>query len=395
MNFQKLVDFMDNMAATRTPGCVCVIYKDGQKIFDYATGYASLEKGIKLTGQEYFNLYSCSKITTVTAAIQLLEKGVILLNDPLSDYIPEYAHMKIKQADGSLVDAKKPITIGDLFSMTAGFNYDLEAPFVEKARQLTNGKMDTVTVTRCLADEPLSFEPGAHWQYSLCHDALAGLVAVLTDMPFRDYVQKNVFDPLEMDKAVYHVTPEIEAQMSEQYTFIPKGEEEVSDLVEAQRAGKAKDGSFKNVGKGVRFIFGPEYDSGGAGITSTTADYVKLIAALANGGTGLNGAQILQPKTVELLKTNRIPVENLGDIPWPQLKGYGYGLGLRTHLDQKASGCLANLGEFGWCGAAGASAIIDSKENLAVFFTQHMLNPREEWYHTRLKNVIYSCLKAD
>ena len=115
----------------------------------------------------------------------------------------------------------------------------------------------------------------------------------------------------------------------------------------------AKAGVFKNVGKDVAHILGCEYDSGGAGITTTTADYVKLVAALANGGMGINGERILSEYAVELMKVNRLNDTVIKYFNWSQLKGYGYGLGVRTHIKPELSGCMSNIGEFGWNGAAG------------------------------------------
>lgn len=392
MNFNHLKDFLDTMAACRTPGNAITVYLQGKKVFSYAAGCADLESRSPFTGEEYVNIYSCSKITTVTAAAQLLEKGVFLLDEPLYEYLPEYRHMAVKQPDGSLSEAKNPILIGDLFSMTAGFHYNCSCPSIKKAGELTGGRYDTAEVARQLAKEPLSFEPGTHWQYSLCHDVLAGLISVLTDMPFREYVKRNIFEPLDMTKSVYHHTPEIEEKMASQYSFVPDGADGGFDLVEAQKQGRSGKGRFVNVGKGVSHIFGPEYDSGGAGITTTMDDYVKLMAALAGKGTGLTGERILSPKTVELMRVNRLNEQQMKDFNWTSLRGYGYGLGVRTHLSQAGSGLLAGLGEFGWNGAAGASAIIDAELGLGVFYVQHCLNPREEWYQPRLRNVVYGCL---
>ncbi len=391
MDFTYLKEFMDMMARERTPGCAVQVYVGGNRAFRYETGYASLERKTALTGTEHYNIYSCSKITTCIAAAQLLERGKFLLTDPLCDYMPEFRHMAVRQPNGTLVDAKKVITVGDLFSMTAGFTYDITTPAFEKARNLTNGKMDTLTVIRCLAEEPLAFEPGERWNYSLCHDVLAGLVEVISGMKFRDYVDANIFEPLGMTRTVYHSNPAIEANLAEQYRFVPKGAASDFDLVEAQKYGSANDGTFVNIGKKCGFCLGPEYDSGGAGITTTVSDYVKVLAALANNGMGLTGERILSPNTVELMKTDRLTPQQRQYMNWKQLAGYGYGLGVRTLID-KSAGSTGNLGEFGWCGAAGATAIIDTKENLAVFFAQHTLNPREEWYMPRLRNVVYTCL---
>lgn len=395
MNFERVRQFMDHLTRTKVPGNAICIYLGGQKVFEYASGYADLETQTPMTGRELVNIYSCSKVTTVTAAAQLLERGAFLLTDPLSDYFPEYRRMKVQNAAGEVVDAQRPITVGDLFAMTAGLNYDLNAPAIAAAREKTAGRMDTVTVARCLAQTVLSFEPGASWQYSLCHDVLAGLVALIADMPFRDYVQKNVFDPLEMRDTVYHHTPEVEARMASQYCFVPdKADADRMDFVQAQSAGRACSGTFKKVEKSVGYVLGPDYDSGGAGITTAVGEYVKLVAALANNGLGLTGARILSANTVRLMHTNRLNAAQMTNFSWRQLTGYGYGLGVRTLIDPAAAGALSDVGEFGWGGAAGATVLADAGRNLAVFYAHHMLNPQEEYYQPRLRNVVYSSLDA-
>lgn len=391
MDFINLKNFLDFMAAERTPGNAVEVFLNGRQVFKYACGYSDLETGKPMTGEEMFNIYSCSKITTVTAGLQMLERGKFILSDPLYDYIPEFKEMYIKTAEGNSVKAENPITIGDLFTMTAGFSYNFDTDGFRKARELTGGKMDTVETIRCIASDPIHFEPGTHWQYSICHDVLAGLISVISGQKFRDYVKDNIFNPLHMTESVYHHTEETLARTASQYTFVPPSGE-ITDIVEAQRSGRDTHGTFQKKDKGNHHILGEEYDSGGAGIITTVSDYEKLLAALANGGLGLNGERILSAYSIELLKTNRLKPELMKDYNWNAKVGCGYGLGVHTHMSPAESGLISNIGEFGWGGAAGASAIVDTKVNLAVFYVQHTLNPREEYYQSRLRNVVYSCL---
>ena len=393
MDFTNLKKFMDHMAAERTPGNAVEVYLGGKKVFQYVSGYADLENQVPLTGEEMYNIYSCSKITTVTAATQLLERGKLLLNDPLYEYFPEFRTMYVREADGSVHEAKNPITVDHLFTMTAGFTYDMDTDGFKQARERTNGTMDTVETVRWLAGDSLAFEPGTHWRYSICHDVLAGLVSVVSGQKFRDYVKENIFDPLEMRETGYHHTPETLERTAEQYTFVP-ADGELFDLVEAQKSGNAKDGYFKKIGRGTRrHCLGAEYDSGGAGIITTVSDYAKLMAAVAGFGRGVSGERILSPYSVELMRTNRLSNELLKDFNWKQAVGCGYGLGVRTHMDRAKSGNLCRVGEFGWGGAAGSTAFCDPDIGLAVFYAQHTLNPREGWYQPRLRNVVYSCLE--
>ena len=392
MNFDRLKQLMDHLSATKVPGNAAHVYAGGKLVFSYASGYADLENRVEMTGAERLNIYSCSKVATVTAAAQLLERGVFLVTDPLYEYIPEYRHMCVKAEDGSLTEAKNTITVGDLFSMTAGFDYEFNAPELDRARVQTNGRMDTLEVARCWAKRPLCYEPGTRWRYSMAHDILAGLVCAVTGKRFRDYMQENIFEPLGITGAVYH-NAAVRDKMAQQYRFVPTGETTADgDLVQAQMYGKTSEGTIVNVGQNVRFDLGSEYDSGGAGITVSVPEYAKLAAALANGGLGVNGARILAPSTVRLLHTDRLTAQNRADFNWLQYRGYGYGLGVRTLVDPAAAGALSPIGEFGWGGAAGAMVLADDTNNVAVFYAHHMLNPQETYYLPRVRNVLYGCL---
>lgn len=392
MNFEKLKNFMDYMAEERTPGNAVEVYLGGKCVFKYASGYAELQSRTPMTGEEYFNFYSCSKLTTVVAGLQLLERGRFLLTDPLYEYIPEFRDMYIRTEEGELVRAVNPITVRDLFTMSAGFTYDMDTPGFRAARELTGGRMDTAQVVRCIARDALAYEPGTRWGYSIGHDVLAGLISVIEGMKFRDYVNEYIFEPLGIRHCVYHQTPEIQEKMAVQYSFVPEGGDAGYDIVEAQKHGNAVKGAFVDVGKEISHVLGPEYDSGGAGITGTVSDYVKLMAALANHGLGINGRRILSGGSVALLKADQLNEVQKRDFNWKQLTGYSYGLGVRTLTDKALAGSVGNVGEFGWGGAAGSTALVDTEAGLAVFYAQHTLNPREEYYQPRLRNVVYSCL---
>ena len=142
-----------------------------------------------------------------------------------------------------------------------------------------------------------------------------------------------------------------------------------------------------------RHFLTPEYDSGGAGLVSTLNDYILFVDALANGGVGANGARILSPSTIDLMRTNFLDEHQRRTMTWTQLSGYGYGLGVRTHIDHTKSGSLGPDGEFGWQGAAGTMVIADPSNRLAVFYAQHMRNSQEPYILPRLRNVVYACLQ--
>lgn len=384
MNFEYMKNFMDSLTEWIIPGNSVVIYKDGKKVFEYSSGYSDLEKKIKKTGKEQLYIYSCSKVATVTAALQLYEQGKFLLSDPLYEYLPEFKKMYLKDGD-RIKAAENPITIRDLFTMTAGLSYATNTPAFEKARKLTDGKMDTRTVIKCLAEEPLLFEPGARWNYSLCHDVLAVLAEVVSGMRFSEYMKKNIFEPLDMNNSYYHAPNDV--IISPQYIYEIQDTKNIVELQQKEHTTGVVKRAYGN-----ELVFGENYDSGGAGIITTVDDYAKFAAALANSGTGLNNNRILSSATVKLMKTNQLNEAQRKTMNWRRLRGYGYGLGVRTLIDKAESGSNSSIGEIGWGGAAGATIIADTEEKVALFYAHHMLNPQEEYYQPRLRNVLYSCL---
>lgn len=384
MNFEYMKNFMNSLTEWIIPGNSVVIYKDGKKVFEYSSGYSDLEKKIKKTGEEQLYIYSCSKVATVTAALQLYEQGKFLLSDPLYEYLPELKKMYVKDGD-RIKAAENPITIRDLFTMTAGLSYATNTPAFEKARKLTDGKMDTRTVIKCLAEEPLLFEPGARWNYSLCHDVLAVLAEVVSGMRFSEYMKKNIFEPLDMNNSYYHAPNDV--IISPQYIYEIQDTKNIVELQQKEHTSGVVKRAYGN-----ELVFGENYDSGGAGIITTVDDYAKFAAALANSGTGLNNNRILSSATVKLMKTNQLNEAQRKTMNWRRLRGYGYGLGVRTLIDKAESGSNSSIGEIGWGGAAGATIIADTEEKVALFYAHHMLNPQEEYYQPRLRNVLYSCL---
>lgn len=384
MNFEYMKNFMDSLTEWIIPGNSVVIYKDGKKVFEYSSGYSDLEKKIKKTGEEQLYIYSCSKVATVTAALQLYEQGKFLLSDPLYEYLPEFKKMYVKDGD-RIKAAENPITIRDLFTMTAGLSYATNTPAFEKARKLIDGKMDTRTVIKCLAEEPLLFEPGARWNYSLCHDVLAVLAEVVSGMRFSEYMKKYIFEPLDMNNSYYHTPNDV--IISPQYIYEIQDTKNIVELQQKEHTSGVVKRAYGN-----ELVFGEDYDSGGAGIITTVDDYAKFAAALANSGTGLNNNRILSSATVKLMKTNQLNEAQRKTMNWRRLRGYGYGLGVRTLIDKAESGSNSSIGEIGWGGAAGATIIADTEEKVALFYAHHMLNPQEEYYQPRLRNVLYSCL---
>lgn len=389
MNFDNLRFFMDSLTSRMIPGNTVIVQKDGKEVFRYSSGYSDLENKIPMQGNEMLNIYSCSKPVTVVAAMQLFEKGYFLLSDSLYDFIPEFKELTVTDNDGNITKCETPVTMWNLFTMTAGFSYDTQRPWLKEAGIKTNGKYNTLETIKCMAKEPLSFEPSTKWQYSLCHDVLAAFVEVVSGKKFRDYVKENIFDPLGMKNSFYH-NEAFRDKMAQQYRFVDGIE---GDIVEKQSSCKVcTGGTLENAGPGNHLVFGAEYDSGGAGIVTTVEDYSKFANALSCGGIGHTGEKIISSHTIDLIRTNQLTDNQLKPYTWSNLAGYGYGLGVRTMKDRIKSGSNGSIGEFGWGGAAGATLLVDPELKLGVAYAHHMLNPQEVYYQPRLRNVIYSCI---
>jgi len=207
--------------------------------------------------------------------------------------------------------------------------------------------------------------------YSFCHDVLGALVEVWSGMRFGEYMQTHLFQPLGIRDAFFGAprTPEEAARMAKQYRY---------DRHRLPQPAEVKGLYHQN----------PGYDSGGAGMNCTTEAYSIFLDALANGGVGKNGSRILKDSTVALMQTNQLSGKALEDFD--QLRrGYGYGMGVRTHLDPERSGSLSPIGEFGWDGAAGGFAMVDVQNKLSMVYLQEVHN----WdmrIHGRLRNALYS-----
>ena len=355
MNKKILEDYLNSLEQCGIPGCDCAVVYKHEQVFRHTVGYADAERKTPLTGKNTYWLYSATKLITCTAVMQLVEKGLIGLDSPVSDYLPEYANMKVKTNNGT-VPAKNRITIRHLLSMQSGLNYDLDAPSIQKIKKETNNEATTRQVIGALANEPLDFEPGTRFQYSLSHDVLGAVIEVVSGKRLGEYFDEYIFKPLGMKNTGFELTPEREANMSQQFTF------------------EAETMTSMPVANRNRYVLTKNFESGGAGLISTLDDYLLFLDAMCHGGTSKDGYRLLSMDSINLMRQDQLQGDSRKDFDAWGRKGYSYGLGVRTLVEKEKSGVKSPLGEFGWDGAAGAYALIDVTNNLAIFYVQHVLN---------------------
>lgn len=342
-SFEDLTKTLEKFVELGVPGNDCAVYHKGQLVYRHMAGYSDLENKTPINGNEFYNIYSCTKPLTCTAALQLWEQGKFDLDDPLYKYMPEFENMMVRDGDG-VRPAKSHITIRHLFTMSAGFNYNTECESIMRAKRGTGGRCPTRETVAYLANEPLDFDPGTSWQYSLCHDVLTGLIEVVSGMKFGEYVKENIFQPLGMTKSTFNFPEERFDEIAGQYVLDMDTE------------------VHTNCGKNTQvYKFGSEYESGGAGCVTCLEDYVKFLEALRVGDV------ILKSETIEMMSTNQLE----GDVlkayqEQPARVKYGYGLGVRCPYTDDA------LQDFGWGGAAGAYLAVDRKYDFTLFYVQHL-----------------------
>ena len=335
------------------PGFDLIVYQNGQCVLRHMGGYSDRENGIPMLGKEKYHIYSCSKLFTCVAAMQLWEKGMFALDDKLCDYMPVFQEMTVKTED-DIQTAKHPIRIRHLFQMTAGLNYNLQTPVLQEYYASCDNRCPTVELINRLASSPLDFEPGEGWQYSLCHDVLAALVELLSGQKFEAYAKKNIFDPLGMNHSDFLHPMDDWDGFARQYRY-----DEVT-------------GQFQPWQKNT-YRPGREYASGGAGCVSTVEDYIKFLEALRIGDI------ILNKETIAMMATDQLTPRQRSMYTFG-VEDVGYGLGMRT---PRSGGSRT---DFGWGGAAGAYASVDPENNFTFYYAQHVLQsptrPLRPWlYH--------------
>ena len=340
------------------PGFDLIVYKDGECVLRHMGGYADKENRIPMTGKEKYHIYSCSKLFTCAAAMQLWEKGLFSLDDDLADYLPAFRHMTVKTPDG-VKNAQNPIKIHHLFEMTAGLNYDLRTPTLQAYYEKENNPCPTLEVVDLIAKTPLEFEPGTSWKYSLCHDVLAALVEVLSGERFENYVKAHIFEPLGMTHSDFLHPVEDWEGFARQYRYDKETGEFIPIRHNSYRPGKA-------------------YASGGAGCVSTVEDYIKFLEAMRVGDV------ILKRETIDLMSTDRLTDEQRATYTYGT-GGIGYGLGMRAlRGDPRHT-------EFGWGGAAGAYALVDRQNGFSFYYAQHVLSSPNR----PLRSWLYDTVRAD
>lgn len=357
-------------------GTVSLVYRRGQVVYFDDYGRRNLDTGAEMTLDTIFRIYSMTKPITTVAALMLFEEGHFLLDDPIANFLPEFADVQVcvgmDMAGMRLAPPERAPTVRDLMRHTAGLSYGwFQDTPVDQAYR--DAKMDQRGYSLAegverLAKLPLVYHPGRAWRYSYATDVLGRLVEVWSGESLDEFFHRHILGPLGMTDTAFHVAPEKLDRFAACYTRadIP------GFMTDGSAASDSKELVVQDAPETSSYATPPLFVSGGGGLVGTTADYLRFCQMLLNGGA-LDGVRLLGRKTVEVMTMNHLPPELIPiavSLPDP---GAGFGLGVKVLVDQAASGRLGSPGMYGWGGAATTTFWIDpAEEMIGIFMTQFM-----------------------
>jgi CubicO group peptidase (beta-lactamase class C family) len=381
----RIDDFVErHLEANRFAGAVTLVARHGKIVQFEAYGLQDIENGIPMAKDSVFRIYSMSKPITSVAVMILFEEGRFLLNDPLSRWLPEFEGIEVgvEEVDENTgekvlktVPSEREVTIRDLLRHTSGLTYGfwgtslVEKMYLDK-KVLTEDATIQDTVAK-LGTIPLKHQPGTVWEYGLSTDVLGRLVEVVSGKNFDEFLQERVFEPLRMTDTGFSVPPEDVRRLATVYE-----PNESNTAVAPYDSEKMRDYAKKTT-----------YFSGGGGLVSTAADYLRFSQMLLNGGE-LDGVRILGRETVELMTTDHL----VGIDDRRDLGPYGFGLGFGILLDRGISGSILSEGAYGWGGLAHTGFWIDPEEALIGIFLTQILPESPLPYRDLFRPVVYQAI---
>ena len=383
----------DEVDHKQLAGAITLLARHG-KVVDFRTyGKRDLATDVPMTTDTIFRDYSMTKPVTGVAMMILYEEGKWLPSDPISKFIPEFAHLKVyngKDADGKMIlaDPGHAPTIGELMSHTAGFSYDRfglpEVGAIYREKQVMQSKNLQEMVDK-LSTIPLNYQPGKGWMYSVSMDIEGYIVEKLSGQSLPDFMRDRIFTPLGMKDAAFYVSADKRKRFATNYTYNSAQQGLVANPTEN--------------GIPTDYTTTPTMPSGGGGLVSTIEDYYRFASMLGNGGM-LNGKRILAPSTVKLMSSNHVaePVINgtYGQfgIGLSQIRpGFAWGYNCAVIYDPPAASLTDGKGTFFWDGAAGTWFWVDPTNDIVfVGMIQRMSSPDNHPLEYKAHSAVYQAL---
>ena len=368
---QRLTAAMEReIAAGRAPGVSMLIARHGK--VGFAEGLGALRPGgPPMPEDAIFRIYSMTKPIVSVAAMTLVEEGRLLINDPVSKYIPAFAEMKVGVENGEaleLVPAKRPITIQDLMRHTSGLTYGFtggsKVQKLVSAADLRNQERTAAEHVEAIARLPLQHQPGEVWEYSVSTDVLGRIVEIVAGGSLGEVLRERIFAPLGMKDTAFFTPASKLARRAEPFSF------ELFDTLGISRSDMTAP---------------PCFESGGGGLLSTIGDYARFVAMLSGGGA-LDGARILGSRTIAFMASDHLAANVAKNhyLLWP---GHGFGLGFCVRTHPGLAPTAGSVGEYFWGGAAGTAFWISPRDDLfAIIMVQ--TPEHREYFRVLFRNLV-------
>ena len=372
----------------RLPGLlVAVVRNDGLAWFE-TCGYRDVESGRAVEPDTIYRIYSMAKPITTVAALMLYEEGCFQLDDPVANFIPAFAGTKVFASGDAesftTIPLARPITVHDLMIHTSGLTYGfqhehaVDALYRRRRIEFNANVGPLAEVVEAAAAQPLVFQPGMRWNYSISTDVLGRLVEIWSGVPLDTFFAERIFGPLGMRDTGFQVPEGQDDRFASNYLRT-----DGDGLALADPAGES------------RFLAPAATLSGGGGLVSTAADYLRFLRMLRGRGS-LEDARLLGRKSVELMTMNHLPGD-LADMGRPRFAempfaGIGFGLGVSVMLDPAKARILGSPGEYAWGGMASTTFWVDPAEDLIVLLLTQLMPSSAYPIRRELRALTYQAL---
>lgn len=372
MDFSRLSEYIDTLGTVYdVPYGELRVVKGYEEVYHKTFGTSDNDRKVPAKPDMLQWIYSMTKVVTCTAGFILVDRGLLDLDAPVYKYLPEFKNLQVLK-DGKTVPAQTIMQVRHLFSMRAGLSYDLYSPHLKKARE--NKNATTRELVKAIAKDPLMFNPGTEYAYSLAHDVIAAIIETVSGTTFYEFLKKEIIEPLGMNKEDigFHPTAEQLKRFAAQFRY------------------DALHYKFTPISLDCTYTLSDLDESGGAGLFCSNANYMKLVKTLCNNGVAENGYVLLKPETLDIFTTDTL-TEETERFNRP---GYGYAHGVRVLRDKNVAESLSAVGEFGWDGAANSYCLIDRKNNVGIVYTTQLQNFGMGYteIHPKLRNLAYMAM---
>jgi CubicO group peptidase (beta-lactamase class C family) len=379
------------VGAGKLPHAQFVLARQGQVVHQTVLGQKDPERGTALRDDTVYRIYSMTKPIACVALMTLVEEGLIALDEPVSKYIPAWKDLGVFSAGVNpgfmTTPPSRPMQVVDLLRHTSGLTYgfqnrtNVDAAYRKLKLEAMHGDHSLEDMVQMLGKLPLEFSPGEAWNYSVSTDIVGYLVQVVAGKPLSEVLRERIFEPLKMVDTGFFVREDQRERFAACYDAKPGGAKALQDDPTTSP-----------------YLKPPKLESGGGGLVSTAADYLRFTNMLVNGGE-LDGARILSPKTIRLMASNHLP----GDRDLTEMSislfsestnaGVGFGLGFAVVFDAPKTLVPCSNGEFYWGGAASTAFWVDPVEEVTAVFMTQLLPSSTYPIRRQLRTLVYAALE--